>query len=104
MARPRGFVVRRLRYRSASIVNVCDEELLGKTLVDGRLKVDLSEGYFLGERVGEEEAMKLIERTEIVNLVGRRIVGKAVRARLAHPRAVRKIARVPFVMIYKFSA
>jgi hypothetical protein len=52
--------------------------------------------------VDEETALKQIKETDIVNLVGNRIVAKALKEKLAHPRAVRKIEEVSLLMIYRF--
>ena len=97
----KGFVSRELRYQTSRMVNICDEELLGRTLRDGKLKVDITPEYFSGVRVDEETALKQIREDDIVNLVGNRIVAKALKEKLSHPRAVRKIEEVAFLMIYK---
>ena len=99
----KGFVSRELRHQTARTVNICDEELLGRTLREGKLKVDITPDYFSGVRVDEETALKQIKETDIVNLVGNRIVAKALKEKLGHPRAGRKIEEVSFLMIYKFS-
>ena len=98
-----GFISRELRYQASKMVNICDEELLGKTLTEGKLKVSISHDYFSGARVDEETAIAQIRETEIASLVGNRIVARALKEKLAHPRAVRKIQDVSFLMIYKFS-
>jgi hypothetical protein len=97
------FISREMQYQTSKIVNICDEELLGRSLRDGNLKVDISRDYFLGVRVDEETAISQIREVDIVNLVGNRIVARALKEKLAHPRAVRKIEDVSFLMIYKFS-
>jgi hypothetical protein len=99
----KAFISRELRFQAARMVNICDEELVGRTLKDGKLKVDISEDYFSGVRVDEETALRQIGETDIVTLVGNRIVAKAIREKMAHPRAVRKIEDVSFLMIYRFS-
>ncbi len=98
-----AFISRELRYQSASMVNICDEELLGRSLREGNLRVDISPDYFSGVRVDGRTAIAKIKETDIVNLVGNRIVARAVKEKLAHPKAVRKIDSVSFLMIYKFS-
>ncbi len=99
----KGFICRELRYQASRMVNICDEELLGRTLREGKLKVDISSDYFEGSRVDEKTALAQIRQTDIANLVGNRIVERALKEKLAHPRAVRKIEDVSFLMIYKFS-
>jgi hypothetical protein len=103
MASKKGFVCRELTYQTSRMVSICDEELMGTTLREGKLKVDISPDYFSGESVDEETALEQIKGTDIVSLVGNRIVERALREKLAHPRAVRKIGGVSFLMIYRFS-
>jgi len=82
---------------------MCDEELVGKTVSDGRLKVHLSQEFYSGEVVDKGEALKLIRTCQIVNLAGSRSVSLAVDNEVGAPEAIREIEEVPFLMIYKFS-
>ncbi|MEM0117347.1 MAG: DUF424 family protein [Conexivisphaerales archaeon] len=98
-----SYRMRMMNFRGSVMVNLCDEEVLGKTLVEGSLKVEITNGYFGENRVNDEEALQLLRKSDIANLVGERIVSKAIDERLADPRAVRRIDGVPFLMIFKFS-
>jgi len=82
---------------------MCDEELVGRTVTEGKLKVHLSEDFYSGEVVNKGEALKLIRTCQIVNLAGTRSVSLAVDNEMGAPEAVREIEEVPFLMIYKFS-
>ncbi|BBE41614.1 DUF424 domain-containing protein [Conexivisphaera calida] len=97
-------MVRKVPYKNMLMVNVCDEELLGRHLSEGELSVDITPEYFSGESMKLESAIALIEEAAIVNLVGSSIVGEVLRRGLAHPGAVRTIDGVPFLMIFKFTS
>ena len=99
----RGFSVRTAEYRGTVLVNICDEELVGKTVAEGNLKVHLSREFYSGEVVDKGEALRLIRTCSIVNLAGSRSVSLAVDNRVGAPEAIREIEEVPFLMIYKFS-
>ena len=99
----RGFSVRTSEYQGTVLVNICDEELVGKTVSEGKLKVHLSPDFYSGEVVGVGEALRLIRTCSIVNLAGSRSVNLAVKNEVGNPDAVREIEKVPFLMIYKFS-
>jgi hypothetical protein len=86
------------------MVNLCDEELIGKTVKDGDLEMHISPDYFEGKRVTPKEAINLIRRSQIVNLAGSRIVRKTLDAKLASPLAVKKIGSAHFLMIFKFKS
>lgn len=96
------FSVHSIAWKNASIVNVCDKELIGRTLVEGKLKMHISKDFFGGELVGEEEATKIIKDSAMISLAGKRSVGIALANKLGSPQAVREIEGVPFLMIYKF--
>jgi hypothetical protein len=96
------FYARTMTWDRSVLTNICDEELLGATLREDRLLVTLSPEYFGETLVDEGRAMMLLERGDILDLVGERIVGLALKAGLAHPGAVRSVQRVPMLMIYKF--
>lgn len=84
------------------MVNVCDTELIGKTLIEGKLKMHISEDFFGGDEVGEEEAVRIIRESAMLSLAGARSVKIALANKLGSPQAVREIQGVPFLMIYKF--
>ena len=96
------FSVHSIAWKNASIVNVCDSELIGRTLVEGKLKMHISKDFFGGDLVGEEEATKIIKESAMLSLAGERSVSIALANKLGSPHAIREIEGVPFLMIYKF--
>lgn len=97
-----GFAVRTTEYQGNSLVNICDEELIGKTVREGRLQVHLSRDFYSGDKVDTGEALRLIKTSTIVNLAGRRAVTLALENQIGASQAIREIEGVPFLMIYKF--
>ncbi len=97
------FIARKIKWQEATLVNICDEELLGKTVKSGEVEMPISRDYFGAEKVNESEAINLVKNSSIVNLAGTRIVEKVVKAELASPHAVKTVGDVSFLMIYKFS-
>jgi hypothetical protein len=98
----RRFAVRTAEYRGNTLVNICDEELVGKTVSEGKLQVHLSSDFYSGESVDMGEALRLIRLCAIVNLAGKRVVALALENQIGAREAVREIEGVPFLMIYKF--
>ncbi len=100
---PDGFSVRTAVYQGSTLVNICDAELVGRTVTEGRLQVHISKDFFFGEIVDRTEALNLINGCAIVNLAGRRAVSLAIENKVGAKEAVREIEDVPFLMIYKFT-
>jgi len=96
------FSVRSIAWQNSAVVNVCDAELVGKTLSEGNLKMHISKDFFGGELVEEDEVVKIIRNSAILSLAGVRSVNVALANKLGSPQAVREIQGVPFLMIYKF--
>jgi hypothetical protein len=96
------FSVRSIAWKSSALVNVCDAELVGRTLSEGKLKMHISKDFFGGELVEEDEVVKIIRDSAILSLAGVRSVNIALANKLGSPQAVREIQGVPFLMIYKF--
>lgn len=99
----RGFSIRTSEYKGTILVNICDEELVGRTVSEGRLQVHLSKEFYSGEVVDAGEALRLIRNCQIINLAGTRSVSLAVDNEVGAPEAIREIEQVPFLMIYKFA-
>ena len=103
MDNSKQYIARTIKYENTILLNICDEELLGKTVKGGNVDMEISRDYFGGDLVSEDEAINLVKASSIVNLAGTRIVEKVVDQKLASGRAVKKVGPVSFLMIYKFS-
>jgi hypothetical protein len=84
------------------MINICDLELVGMHIEQDSLVIRLSKEYFQQEVIEDLEAQKLLMACTIANLVGHRIVGHAIRLKLAKQESIKTISGVPFLMIYKF--
>ena len=98
-----GLSVRTISWKDTTLINICDADLIGKTLSEGKLKMHISRDYFGGQIVDSSDALRLMKDSSIINLAGKRAVEIALANKLAAEQAVRLIEGVPFLMIYKFS-
>jgi len=83
------------------LLAVCDAELLGKVLRDGKIVFEVRKDFYDGLKMSVEEAVDLMEESTIVNMVGRNIVKKAIERGLIHPEAVLDISGVPHAQIVR---
>ena len=83
------------------ILAICDTEILGKTLREGKIVFHVKEEFYNGGRVTVEEAVEMIENSTIVNMVGKCCVEKAIKKGYVHPQAVLNIEGVPHAQIVK---
>jgi hypothetical protein len=83
------------------LLAICDVEILGKTLREGKIVFKVSEEFYKGEEVDIEEAVAMIENSTIVNMVGKNVVQKAIEKGYVHPEAILEIEGIPHAQIVK---
>jgi hypothetical protein len=83
------------------LLAVCDCELLGKTLRQGKIVFHVKSEFYNGRKATVEEAVGMIDNSTIVNLVGKTCVEKAIAEGYVHPEAVIKIEGIPHAQIVK---
>lgn len=83
------------------IVAVCDRELLGKTLKEGNLKVTISEEFYKGNLVSEEDVMGIIPKAGNLNLFGDMAVSCAIRCGVVNPSSVKIIDGVAHAQVFR---
>ncbi|WP_428325471.1 DUF424 domain-containing protein [Nitrosopumilus sp.] len=95
------FAVRQTDYQKNQMLNICDAELLGKTIVEGELNMHISESYY-GERfVEKDEAENLLKTSAIINMVGEETISLSIRLGVGSENGVKKISGVPFLIVFK---
>lgn len=84
------------------LLSICDSEILGKTLCEGKIVFQVKEDFYRGSRVDVEEAVSMIDNSTIVNMIGKNVVKRAIEKGYVHPEAVLHIEGVPHAQIVKF--
>ena len=84
-----------------TLITVCDMDLLGKTLREGRLKLEVTEKFYGGHPATPKEAAEALAKADTGNLVGKKAVKLAIENDLVDPAAVIYIAGVPHAQIIK---
>ena len=83
------------------LLAICDSEMLGKTLRQGKIVFHIKNEFYNGGKATVEEAVSMIENSTIVNIVGKNCVEKAIAKGYVHPDAVLQIEGVPHAQIVK---
>jgi hypothetical protein len=84
------------------MVDICDLDLIGSKLEQNDLVINLTREYYQQQVIELPYAQDLLHKCDIANLVGERIVKQALDMKLAKEASIKRIAGVPFLMIYKF--
>ena len=83
------------------LLAICDCEVLGRTLREGKIVFHVKDEFYNGGKVSVEEALGMIENSTIVNMVGRNCVERAIEKGYVHPEAVLRIEGIPHAQIIK---
>ncbi|MFH1785686.1 MAG: DUF424 family protein [Candidatus Micrarchaeota archaeon] len=85
------------------IVAACDSDIIGRVLEDENTHMDLDKyrGFYVGERVKEEQLRSELLTFTSVNLVGKKAVEVAVAMKLVNKKDVMYINNIPYIQIYK---
>ena len=83
------------------LLAACDDDLLGKTFEEGELQLFISESFYGGERVSQEDFEKQLETATVVNLVGKRVIGIASKLGMIAEDGIIVIDNVPHAQIAK---
>jgi len=94
------FSVRISDYQKNTIVNMCDAELMGKDVVDGELKIHISESYYGKQLVDKDEAISFLKSASMMNLVGKDTISLAIDLGLGSESGIKIISDIPFLIIF----
>ncbi|RLI47006.1 DUF424 domain-containing protein [Candidatus Bathyarchaeota archaeon] len=83
------------------LLAACDADLLGRVLREGKIVFEIREEFYKGPKMSVDEAIDLMEKSTVVNMVGNCIVQKAIEKGLIHPEAVLNISGVLHAQIVK---
>jgi len=85
------------------IVAICDSDLIGKKLEEGRFQLNIKENFFKGEKISEEQAVKMIKKMSAedatFNLVGEKSVSTALNVGVISEDGIKRIQGIPFAMV-----
>ena len=84
-----------------SMLNICDPELLDKTLSDWKLVMKITKNYYHNELVDKEEAEELLKKANNINLVGNESIAISLNLGIGTKQGVKIIDGVPFLIIIK---
>ena len=83
------------------LIGACDEELLGKRLKEGKLRLHVKKTFYGGRLVDEKTFEAYLKEATIANLVGKRTVECAIKMGYVNPRCVLYIQGVPHAQMVK---
>lgn len=86
-----------------NVVAVCDEDLIGKILEEGKFCLEVKESFFKGKSVSEKETAEILEdlskEDATFNIVGKNSVNAALNAGIISEEGIKTINGIPFALV-----
>ena len=95
------FSARLIKHQDSSMLNICDSDLLGKTLKRDNFRLKISEKYYADKVVEKDEARDLLKQSDNINMVGKDIIDLSVNMGIGSQEGVKVIDGVPFLIVFK---
>jgi len=95
------FSVRVSNYQKNTMLNICDIELLGKTISKDELNMNISQSYYGEKLVDKEEAKSLLQNSSIINMVGKNAVSLSIELGIGSESGIKTISDIPFLIVFK---
>lgn len=95
------FSIRLSDYQKNTMLNICDPDLLGKEITEGKLTMNISKNYYGEKIVSMEEAKILLKQSSIINMVGKNTVSLSVELGIGSENGIKKISGIPFLIVFK---
>ena len=83
------------------MLNICDPELIDKTLHDKNIKIKINPNYYAERDVDEHEAKNLLEKCNSINMVGEKTISLATSLGIGSEKSIRIIEGIPFLLVFK---
>ena len=95
------FSARLINHNDTLMLNICDADLLGRTLNRGNFTLKISEEYYAQKVVEKEEARDLLRGSNSINMVGKEIISLSVDMGIGSQEGVKEIDGIPFLLVFK---
>ena len=95
------FSARFIRHNDANMLNICDSDLLGKTLKRDNFSLKIREEYYAEKTIEKEEAKDLLKQSDNINMVGKNIIDLSVSIGIGSENGVKVIDGIPFLIVFK---
>jgi len=80
----------------------CDEELLNQVFKEGNLRFEISNQFFGGRLIHLEDAISILKEASCFNIVGDKIINKAIECNILSEEGVRFINGIPMALKMMF--
>ena len=93
--------VKKNKNQNSEILAVCDPELIGKKFENKHFKLDITERFYKGELLEENEVIRLIQNAKSINIVGKNSIKLAIKTGIVGKENIIKIKNIPHAIVFE---
>ncbi len=93
--------VKKNKNQNSEVLAVCDEDLIGENFKYKDLKLEISEHFYKGKLVNEEEAILSMREAKNINIAGKNSINLAIKAKIIQKENIIKIKNIPHALIFE---
>ena len=97
-----SFAVKTITYQQNLMLNICDANLVGRTITKDDFSLNISKSYFAERFVEKAEAKELLKKYAIINMVGYETISLSINLGIGSLKGVKEIENIPFLLVFKF--
>ena len=95
------FSIRVTNYQQNQMLNICDSDLIGKTVIGNDLTMDITKNYYGEKIVTKDKAKTLLQNSSIINMVGKETISLSLELGIGSKDGVKIISNIPFLIVFK---
>ncbi len=84
------------------IIAICDSNLLGKKFEQGKMQLDIKEGFYKGKEMDEKQVMNLLKDVQkedaCFNIVGKESIAAALKTNIIDKNSILEIQGIPHAL------
>ena len=89
------FIIKTHQGPHGKVLVVSDKEILGKKFEEGKLQLDLTKEFYLGEEADEEKIKELLPSIYILHLTGEKTINLFLKLNLVDRERILKVNGIP---------
>ncbi len=92
-------LVKKHHFQEKTVLAIADKNLLGKKYSEKGLQLDLSSGFYKGNEKTEKEIEKMLEETDMLNIVGEESIDFCMKKKIINKNNIIRIKGIPHTQV-----
>ena len=92
---------KKLISQNSEVYTFCDQELIGKKIKDKNSNFEVSERFYKGKLINDNEAGELMKQARNINIIGKNVIKLALKAKIINKENIIKIKNVQHALVFE---